>query len=249
MDDFFVHMDDAFECMTTSSRFEDVLSHLNYVEFDAFVYCIGKENREEMIKINSVTRKLLYKNNIPFVLIGSEASCDDYYKTTFKEADFTLIRPISYIQVIERLTEFIKKLQDDEQQSVVIDMIKNDRAKKKHVLIVDDSTVMLKTVKRYLEDSYEVATAISGKLALKFLETKTTDLILLDYEMPELDGPAVLEALRSNPVTADIPVVFLTGIAETSKIEKALKMKPQGYLLKPIDNTKLISTIKSLIGE
>ena len=119
---------------------------------------------------------------------------------------------------------------------------------RKHILVVDDDPIMLKMVKEQLRDAYDVATAISGKIAMKFLERKKTDLILLDYEMPGETGPDVLEKLRENDSTKDIPVIFLTGVSDKSKIQEAIALKPQGYLLKPIDHDKLMSTINSAIG-
>lgn len=119
---------------------------------------------------------------------------------------------------------------------------------KKHILVVDDNATMLKVIKEHLNKDYDVATAIGAKIALRFLERKHTDLILLDYEMPEINGPAFLEQLRSNPVTKNIPVIFVTGTTERKKIEHALIMKPQGYLLKPIDHKKLIAAITKVLG-
>lgn len=120
---------------------------------------------------------------------------------------------------------------------------------RKHILVVDDDYRILKIVKDHLHDKYDIATAPNGKLARKFLMTKTTDLILLDYQMPDEDGPAVLEQLRQDPLTMDIPVVFLTGVTDRSKIAKALVLKPQGYLLKPIDRDKLMELIANIFGE
>ena len=119
---------------------------------------------------------------------------------------------------------------------------------RKHILVVDDDPRMLRLVNEQLNEKYDVATAISGKLALKFLERKHTDLILLDYEMPGDNGPTVLKKLRDNPETKDIPVVFLTGITEKSKIQEVLVMKPQGYLLKPIESEKLYKVIGDILG-
>ena len=73
-------------------------------------------------------------------------------------------------------------------------------------------------------------------------------MILLDYEMPVENGPEVLMKIRENEELAKIPVIFLTGISETDKIKQALILKPQGYLLKPIDRTKLFETIEQFIG-
>jgi len=119
---------------------------------------------------------------------------------------------------------------------------------KKHILIVDDDRNVLKLVKNYLTKEYEVATAINGKVAMKFLESKKTDLVLLDYEMPEENGPAVLSKIRSNNKTKNLPVVFLTGISDKGKIQEVLTMKPQGYILKPINIERLSSCIKSILG-
>ncbi|MCH5263211.1 MAG: response regulator [Lachnospiraceae bacterium] len=120
--------------------------------------------------------------------------------------------------------------------------------KRKHILVVDDNAMMLKMLKEHLHNDYDVATAASGRVALKFLERKTTDLILLDYEMPEESGPDVLEQLRASEHTKDIPVIFLTGVTDTKKIKEALALKPQSYLLKPVDREKLLDTITKTIG-
>lgn len=119
---------------------------------------------------------------------------------------------------------------------------------KKHILVVDDNVMMLKLIQQQLKGLYNVATAISGSIALRFLEKKTTDLILLDYEMPLMNGAQVLHEIRENDKTSMIPVVFLTGTKDREKVQEALKQKPQGYLLKPIDKEKLLAMIKSLIG-
>lgn len=119
---------------------------------------------------------------------------------------------------------------------------------KKHVLVVDDDPMMLKLIKEHLKDTYNVATAINGSLALKFLETKKTDFILMDYEMPGENGAEVLGRIRKNPATANIPVVFLTGISTREAIQQVMAQKPQGYMLKPIDRDTLLQTIAKKIG-
>ena len=119
---------------------------------------------------------------------------------------------------------------------------------KKHVLVVDDDPMILKLIKEHLKDTYNVGTAINGSLALKFLETKKTDLILMDYEMPGETGADVLEKIRNNPATAALPVIFLTGISSREVISKVMSLKPQGYMLKPIDRDTLLQTIAKKIG-
>ena len=74
-------------------------------------------------------------------------------------------------------------------------------------------------------------------------------MILLDYEMPGDNGPTILKMLREESETKDIPVVFLTGMTEKRKIQEVLLMKPQGYLLKPINVEKLYQVIADVLGE
>ena len=88
---------------------------------------------------------------------------------------------------------------------------------------------------------------LNADLIDKFFETKTVDIILLDYEMPGENGPQVFQRLKKMPNAANIPVVFLTGVSDRKKIQEVLSLKPQGYVLKPINMDKLFETIYKLI--
>lgn len=119
---------------------------------------------------------------------------------------------------------------------------------RRHVLVVDDDSSMLRMIKDMLGDHYDVAAAISGKVALKFLETRRTDIILLDYEMPGQSGAEVYEKILENPALRHIPVVFLTGVSDRERISQVLTMRPRGYLLKPIDSERLKKTVAEIVG-
>ncbi len=119
---------------------------------------------------------------------------------------------------------------------------------KKHILAVDDDRSVLKLLKEVLMEDYEITSMANGKMAQKYLETKTADLILLDYEMPDISGADVLKKIRSDSRTAKIPVIFLTGVSDSSKVKEVLAHNPSGYLLKPVDVERLKQTIKKLIG-
>jgi len=121
-------------------------------------------------------------------------------------------------------------------------------SQRKHILVVDDNSMMLRLVKEHLHDKYDVATALSGKIALKFLQKKKTDLILLDYEMPICDGRMTLEMIRADEEMKDIPVVFLTAINDRANIEAVLKLKPAGYFLKPAVKDKLLMEIDKILN-
>lgn len=103
---------------------------------------------------------------------------------------------------------------------------------KKKILVVDDSGAMLRNVKGWLEEKYQVILANSGAMAIKYLSTNRPDLVLLDYEMPIVDGKQVLEMMRSESDFSDIPVIFLTGKGDKESVMQVMSLKPDGYLLK-----------------
>ena len=72
----------------------------------------------------------------------------------------------------------------------------------------------------------------SHRAALEFLESHFVDLVLLDYKMPTMDGPSVLEAIRSNEKLKDTPVIFLTASNDRQSVITAMQYKPDGYILK-----------------
>lgn len=127
-------------------------------------------------------------------------------------------------------------------------MENNTVSARKTVLIVDDNTVLLRTVKDMLADRYDVNIAISGTQAFMVMQKKLPDIILLDYEMPYTNGGQVLAKIRSHPQTMNIPVIFFTSSAEREVVEKLLQLKPDGYMLKPPAKEKLIKIIDKTLG-
>lgn len=102
------------------------------------------------------------------------------------------------------------------------------------VLVVDDSLFILKVIKDMLADKYDVCLASSASIACAMLEEYIPDLILLDLEMPKINGYEFIKTLKSSQKWRDIPVIFLTGMDDRKKEEKALTMGAVDYILKPI---------------
>ncbi len=117
------------------------------------------------------------------------------------------------------------------------------------ILIVDDDKQMLKTLRGYLIDEYNVAPVSSGKVAIDFLTKRKPDLILLDYSMPLFDGPAVFNMVRKKEETRDIPIIFLTGITDKEKIIDVLALKPDGYIVKPVSKEELLRRIGEVMSK
>lgn len=115
---------------------------------------------------------------------------------------------------------------------------------KKSILIVDDDTHYLTMVREWLKDKYKVSMANSGLQAIKWLGKNRVDLILLDYEMPVTSGPQVLEMLRSDDETKDIPVMFLTGKSDKKSVMAVVELKPEGYFLKSIQKDELLEKLE-----
>ncbi len=120
---------------------------------------------------------------------------------------------------------------------------------KKRIMIVDDDTTYLGVIRDWLKSKYNVQMANSGMQAIRALGLNPVDLILLDYNMPVTTGPQVLEMLRSDPETAKIPVIFLTGRNDRESVVQVLSLKPEGYLLKTISKEELIAEVDEFFAK
>lgn len=134
-------------------------------------------------------------------------------------------RPLEMDKFLNDMEDYLKKSSNQE--------------KRKSILIVDDDVSYMTMIMDWLKDTYRVSLANSGMQAITWLARNEADLILLDYEMPITTGPQVLEMIRSDVSTADIPVMFLTGKSDKESIMKVLSLKPAGYLLKSINRMGL----------
>lgn len=115
--------------------------------------------------------------------------------------------------------------------------------RKKTVLIVDDDITYMRTIYEWLKDSYHVGMASSGVQAIGYLAKNKADLVLLDYEMPIANGPQVLEMLRNDSETGQIPVMFLTGHGDKDSVLSVVSLCPVDYLLKTIDKPTLLKKL------
>lgn len=105
--------------------------------------------------------------------------------------------------------------------------------KEKTILVVDDSKANLTLAKQALEDYYQVSLVPSGNLALRFLEKRIPNLILLDINMPEMDGLETLRQIRLMEDGADIPVIFLTSRTDPETEVSCLRLGASDFIGKP----------------
>ena len=118
---------------------------------------------------------------------------------------------------------------------------------KKKILIVDDNPVLLRNTKKLLDEEYDVYVATSGDTGWKMIFSKQPDLVLLDYEIPDMNGKELFEMMLEDEFAKEIPVIFLTYIADRSQIYEVLKSAPAGYILKPPDKEKLFDEIRNVL--
>lgn len=118
-----------------------------------------------------------------------------------------------------------------------------DNTSRRKILVVDDDPVMLRTIKTWLSNTYQVFMASSGANAIALLARNHVDLVLLDYEMPVISGAKVFEMMRSEPQTRDIPVMFLTARDDRETVMKVSALRPERYILKGTPPDEVIRII------
>lgn len=170
------------------------------------------------------------------ILIGENRNYDPYLKAAPAIGEKVWIdKPVDFSMLKDKISGLLQE--------------KDKGNANRSILIVDDDPTYAKMVRGWIKDQYNINIVTAGMQAIKFLTKNKVDLILLDYEMPVVDGPQVLGMLRSDPDLADIPVVFLTGINSRESIERVLSLKPSGYILKNTTRDDLIKVLNGLFAK
>ena len=113
-----------------------------------------------------------------------------------------------------------------------------------HILIIDDDQSTLKMAAELLEDLYQVSLASSGAIAMRLMQRGIVpDIILLDIDMPGMNGYEVLSMLKAQPATCHIPVIFLTGATDVESEVYGLKLGACDYIKKPFVQAILLARL------
>ena len=117
------------------------------------------------------------------------------------------------------------------------------------VLIVDDSVTVRKVTSRLMErQGFEVETAKDGVDALEKLQELRPDVVLLDIEMPRMDGFEVLRSVRRDEALKDLPIIMITSRTGEKHKQQAMELGVNEYLGKPFQEANLIATIEEVIA-
>ncbi len=175
------------------------------------------------------------ESDVPFMVVGDDREIGVLEKTipnSLIKKKFT--RPVNVKNVAEVVDSYLK----DEK-----------RTSKKKILVVDDSGAMLRNIKGWLEGKYQIVLANSGAMAIKYLTLDRPDLVLLDYEMPVVDGKQVLEMIRTETEFSDVPVIFLTAKSDKQSVIDVMALKPEGYLLKTMAPADIIAAVDDFFAK
>ncbi len=118
------------------------------------------------------------------------------------------------------------------------------------VLVVDDEPNIVLSLEFLIKQAgYEVRIARDGDAALKAIEERLPDLVLLDVMMPKRDGFDVCETIRANPVWKDVPIIMLTAKGRDIEREKGLALGADAYITKPFSTRDALDQIRQFLGE
>ena len=185
-----------------------------------------EEHRDAMVYF----KDLCVEENMIMIVIGEKHAFDLVHRYVPREdLAFEIARPLDMADLISK----VMIVTDDE----------FEMQRRKCILIVDDDLTYLQMLREWLKSTYRIGMANSGTQAIAWLATNKADLILLDYDMPVLDGPKVLEMIKSESFASSTPVMFLTGKNDKESVTKVVSLKPADYLLKSISKDKLLTTL------
>ena len=113
----------------------------------------------------------------------------------------------------------------------------------------DDPDIQLVARLALKKAGYRVTAVSNGRDLLARVADERPNIVLLDWMMPEMDGPETCAKLRENPETADIPIVFMTAKSQGFEIERGLSLGAAGYIVKPFDALTLGEQLREILGD
>lgn len=226
----------------------DAVKNLRQVEENGIklvVIFLSRLSSKEDIEVN----KFLHNSgSIPVILAGERYELERYFEKTPANILRYIATPILLSEYVKEIKKFLNRIEGikeepeaPQQKEEIVE------AAPKKILVVDDDVVMLRTISNWLTDLFIISVVKSGMAALEYLSRETPDLILLDYEMPVMDGIETLQKIREKKYLENVPVFFLTAIDNEEQVKKALMLKPQGYILKARGADHLISKIENYL--
>lgn len=225
------HLSDAKLEVVTVQTDVTAISHTVEEESAPPIFILYLQDEENtMPDVLGYLRDLIEEKGIRFFVIGTQDELEAVMGTFPKHLiTQTFTRPLNLgdlSKAVVKEADALAKLEEF-----------------KSILIVDDDPTALRTMKNLLSTKYKIFVANSGLNAITILAKNQVDLILLDFEMPVVNGPKVLEMLRADPAASAIPVMFLTAKGDKESIMEVVRLKPEKYLLKTMLPKEIMDSI------
>lgn len=257
-------------CPLSPQRIDRAVKRLNAA---VLVICLDFETPESLDSYRAIKERGIF-DRVKLVVIGKMDDCQRF-KDEFDGSGATFFpRPLKVERFLAELDKYIKTNReepifnesedwlndfmpenDDDRRELKRDVLVAEARQQAReevlqgtVLAIDDDPKILAQIKRYLDSLFDVVVVPNGKLARKYFENNTADIILLDYVLKFEDGPSIYTYFKRDPKTKDIPIIFLTGVTERDKVLNIIKLAPQGYLVKPVKRAELIARIIETLG-
>ena len=183
--------------------------------------------------------------HIPVLIISI---VDDPEKGKAMGASAYLVKPISRRALSWALNDAsVEKQKADHESSNITPGI-TDAASRKTILLAEDNPANIETIADYLQASgYHVIKAADGEEALQKARIELPSLVLMDMQMPRMDGLEAIRRMRDDPVLQDIPIIALTALAMPGDRENSIKAGADEYLSKPISLKNLLASIEDML--
>ena len=224
---------DGFEIQFIQDIPEVILNHR--ADSDIMIY-YPSGDQDHIKVVSTMLVEMCRDDGKTLCLVGEPldiATACDIHGSEYISAMYP--RPINLDKMAAEIKEYYEKYTE------------SDRIRT--ILVIDDDPDFLHIMENWLCARYNVDCSHSGASALAYLDRKRPDLILLDYEMPGMNGDQVMQRIRSNPSNSRIPIVFLTGMNEKEGVMKLLGQRPDGYLLKSMPREALLDALQKFFAE
>ena len=120
---------------------------------------------------------------------------------------------------------------------------------KKKVLVIDDDIITLKIIKKHLDETFDVQLENEGYRFVEKMNAYDADLILLDMDMPIMNGMQVLEAISKNQKFANTPVAFLSGVYSPELVHSVMSKGASGYIVKTLPKSEMLTQIANIMAK
>lgn len=180
--------------------------------------------------------------NVPFIMLTANVDPHDVKQAILSGVSEYLLKPFTSNSLKQKIhSAFLSPIPKHTLTDVSTNPVSEEKnstelAKTTHnILIVDDEPNNITVLTELLKEKYSLQACLSGAKALELCNREELpDLILLDIMMPKMDGLDVCKALKSNPLTEHIPIIFISALSETNDVVKGLSFGAVDYITKPI---------------